>query len=299
MMGLVDGDIVVFRCGFAAERNVWHVSWGEDFKETRVFDYKREAEEFLDEVVPGKMSRVEGEDYLLFPEVQLEPLSHALHNVKVLMERIMEECQLNEFDIKVALSSGRTFRHDLAKTRPYKGNRDTARRPKYEKEIREYLIKHYDTTVAEYEEADDLLGIWQTKYGPEDSIIISIDKDLDQIPGLKYNWVQDVGYTITPEQAYYNFHIQLLTGDATDNIPGLPGIGPGKAAKALHGLETEAEQFAEVQSMYSIHSGKEDWWEYLKEQGSLVWIRRHVDEEFNPEQLQAPNDWVDMTMELE
>lgn len=300
MIGLVDGDILVFRCGFAAERNVWHVSWGEDFKETRVFDYKREAEDFLDTVVPGKMSREEGKDYLLFPEVQLEPLSHALHNVKKVMEGIMEECQLNPFDVKVALSSGRCFRHDLAKTRPYKGNRDTARRPKYENEIRDYLKANYDTTIAENEEADDLLGIWQTKYGPENSIIISIDKDLDQIPGLKYNWVKDVGYNITEEQGYYNFHIQLMSGDSTDNIPGLPGIGPGKAAKALHGVETESEQFAEVQTMYSIHSGKEDWWEYLVEQGRLVFIRREPDQMWEPPPApEAFEPVTELTMELD
>ena len=144
------------------------------------------------------------------------------------------------------------------------------------------------------------MGIWQTKYGPENSIIISIDKDLDQIPGLKYNWVKDVGYNITEEQGYYNFHIQLMSGDSTDNIPGLPGIGPGKAAKALHGVETESEQFAEVQTMYSIHSGKEDWWEYLVEQGRLVFIRREPDQMWEPPPApEAFEPVTELTMELD
>ena len=46
MIGLLDGDIVVFRCGFAAERNVWHLAWapneeGTKFTENKQFEYKR------------------------------------------------------------------------------------------------------------------------------------------------------------------------------------------------------------------------------------------------------------------
>lgn len=276
MIGLLDGDIVVFRCGFAAERNVWHLQIGED---VTTFDYKRDAEDALDKALPGKFSRVEGEDYRLFPERTLEPLSHALQNVKSLIEGVCHECDLDpQWDLKVMLSDGRNYRHDLAKTRPYKGNRKKEHRPTYEAEIKKYLRENYDCIEAEYEEADDLLGIWQTKEGPENSIIISLDKDLDQIPGLKFNWVNNVHYNITPDEAMYNFHLQLMTGDTTDNIPGLPGIGPGKAAKALHGLETHDEQLAECARMYQIHSGKEDWLEYMCEQGDLLWIRRHPGE---------------------
>jgi 5'-3' exonuclease len=143
------------------------------------------------------------------------------------------------------------------------------------------------------------LGIWQTKYGPEDSIIISIDKDLDQIPGLKYNWVKDVGYNITPEQGYYNLCMQIMSGDSTDNIPGLPGIGPGKAAKALHGMEDPYSQMREVQNMYAMHSGKEDWEEYLLEQGRLVFIRREPDQMWEPPALPTIEMPTELTMELD
>lgn len=282
MLGLVDGDIIVFRCAFAAERNEWHLHVPkDDFK--GVFEYKREAQEELDKRLPGIHSRVEGEDYRLFPEMRLEPLSHALQNVKVTMKKIADANGLNEFDIKVFLSSGPCFRHRVATTRPYKGNRDEKRRPTYEKEVRQYIIEQYDTYIAEDEEADDLLGIWATKHGYNDTIMITIDKDLDQIPGLKYNFMHDIGYEVSENQAWYNFCIQLLTGDATDDIPGLPKIGPGKAKKALHGLEDDPNaMMEEVVRMYQIHSGKEDWHSYLKEQGQLVYIRRREGEMWEP-----------------
>ena len=286
MIGLVDGDIIIFRCAFAAERNEWHlvIPSDKDGKEYKgVFEYKREALEELDKRLPAKRSRVEGEDYKLFPELRLEPLSHALQNVKTLMKKIADANGLNEFDIKVFLSSGPCFRHRVAKTRPYKGSRDDKRRPTYEKEVRDYIIQQYDTYVAEDEEADDLLGIWATKAGPHGAIIITLDKDLDQIPGLKYNFMHEVGYEVTENQAWYNFCIQLMTGDPVDDIPGLPKIGAGKAKKALHGLEDDPNaMMEEVVRMYQIHSGKENWYEYLKEQGQLVYIRRKEGEMWEP-----------------
>lgn len=281
MYALIDADILVFRCGLAAERKEWHLGWGGADETNRwtnhkVFEYKKEALTHLDKVCPGLHSREEGVDYSLWPETDLQPLSHALQNVKTLMGRILEEIQCTDFDVKMYLSpaSGGTFRHRLATTRVYKGNRDRSHRPTYEKEIRDFITKTWDTTVAEDEEADDLLAIAQTKYGPEDSVIVSLDKDLDQVPGLKYNFLHDIKYNVTEEAAYTNLHMQIMTGDSTDNIPGLPKIGPAKAAKALHGINDRDEQLQEVARMYMVHSGKEDWAEYLLEQARLVYMRR-------------------------
>lgn len=301
MKAFLDGDIVVFRAGFAAERNVWNLHVPEqDY--VGVFEYKREAMDMLDKLLPGKFSRVEGEDYKLFPERELEPLSHALHNAKTTIRHCLEQCDLSEFDLVICLSGGGdTFRHRLATTRPYKGNRKAEHRPTYEKDIRDFLKATYQCKVAEDEEADDLMAIGQTTEGPENSIIITLDKDLDQVPGLKYNWMHDARYNVTPEQAIYNFHMQLLTGDSTDNIPGLPGIGPGKAAKALHGLEEANDQLAEVARMYQIHAGVEDWKEYMLEQGRLLWIRREPGQMWDFEdQIDAWSDIPEgLTMEID
>jgi hypothetical protein len=300
MKAFLDGDLVVFRSGFAAERNVWHLKIpSQDY--LGVFAYKREADEALDKLLPGKFSRVEGEDYTIWPERELEPLSHALHNARTAVEFCMQQCPVNEFDLVICLSGGgETFRHREAVTRPYKGNRKAEHRPTYEKEIRNYLIANWNCVIAEDEEADDLMGIGQTEF--PDSTIITMDKDLDQVPGKKYNWIKEEHSVITPEQAHYNFHMQLLTGDSTDNIPGLPGIGPGKAAKALHGMEGPMDQLEEVCRMYQIHSGKEDWWSYLQEQGRLLYIRREPGQMWSiPEQLGFDEEpgWGESELTLE
>ena len=278
---LFDADIIVFRCAFAAEYRMWYLKVGDKEYE---FRYNKEAKEKLNEVLPGQYSRTEGEDYTLWSEVQLEPLSHAIQNIDTLVEHILVSVGETEFDALMYLSpyQGSNFRYDIATTLPYKGNRDRTHRPTYEKELRDYIVSTWDTTIAVGEEADDLLGIAQTRLG-DNSIIVTLDKDLDQIPGLKHNFMYDRTYEITDAQASLNFHIQLLMGDITDNIPGLPGIGIGKARKALHGLVGGAEQLEEVWRQYQIHSGKEDPWKYLVEQGQLLHIRRTVGEMWQPD----------------
>jgi hypothetical protein len=285
MHALIDGDIIVFTSGFAAERKEWHLTVPSQ-EYAGVFEYKREAMDKLDVLLPGVYSRKEGDDYRLFAEINLEPLSHALQNVKRTVAKALEAVDCTDFDVKMFLSGKDNFRKEVAVTRPYKGNRDRTHRPTYELEIREFIKSTWDTTEAEGEEADDLLGIAQTKYGPHDSVIISIDKDLDQIPGLKYNTKHDIRYDVTEQEAIYNFYTQLLMGDSTDNIPGLPGIGAGKAKKALHGMETEQEMIEECVRMYQIHSGKDDWQTYMIEQGRLLWIRREVGEMWDLPQIE-------------
>lgn len=278
MYALFDADIIVFRAGFAAERQQWFLSVGDETPE--VFSYKRDAQRRLDELLPGIKSRVEGEDYQLWAERYLEPLDHAIHNVNELVEKALAAVGCTEFDAKFYLSGkGKNFRYDVAKTRPYKGNRDDKHRPTYEDQLRAYIRGRWETHVTDGIEADDALGIAQcSTYGPQDSIIVSIDKDLDQIPGWKYNFLHEIKYEITPEQANYNFCHQVLTGDSTDNIPGLPGVGKAKADKMLDGLD--ASQWRdEVMRQYASKSGREDWWEYLEEQATLVWIKKAVDED--------------------
>jgi hypothetical protein len=276
---------------------MWYLKVGEQEYE---FRYNKEAKEKLNELLPGQYSREEGKDYQLWSEPQLEPFSHAVQNLHTLVDSILENLGHTEFDARMFLSpyKGTNFRYAIATTLPYKGNRDRSHRPTYEKELRDYIIEHWDTVVADGEEADDLLGIEQTRLGA-DSIIVSLDKDLDQIPGMKHNFMYDRTYEVTPEQAATNFHIQLLMGDTTDNIPGLPGIGIGKARKALHGLSGASEELNEVYRQYQIHSGKDDPWKYLVEMGQLLHIRRTVGEIWQPDLEQPEKEaWDNQELSL-
>jgi 5'-3' exonuclease len=95
--------------------------------------------------------------------------------------------------------------------------------------------------VYEGIEADDAIAIEATKFG-DDSVIVSLDKDFDQVQGWHYNFVKKDKYYITHEEGLFNFYCQFLVGDRIDNIIGVQGIGPVKAKNLLEG-KTEREMF--------------------------------------------------------
>jgi len=299
MKALFDADILVFRAGFAAEKNKWYLSvpkpcqleGGEPFKGT--FQYKKDAISKLDRLLPGINSREEGVDYQLYAERELEPLENALHNVNVMVARALADCDCSEDDVEMYLSGGVNFRYEVAKTQPYKANRNKAHRPQYEKQIRKYIESKWPTTVTDGIEADDALGMAQCTYGPYESVIISIDKDLDMIPGLKYNIMHELNYDITEEEAWKKFCLQVLTGDSTDNIPGLPRIGAKKAEKMLDGLD-HTQWLEEVARQYASKSGREDWWDYMTEQAQLIWIWRENKMFEFPEELRELGGYDDI-----
>lgn len=278
MLLLIDADIIVFRAGFAAEKNVWFLSVKGE--EPEQFALKREAEARLDELLPGIYSRKEGEDYQLWSERYLEPVENALHNAKSIVERCRDNLEASDFDVRLCLSRGDTFRHRIAKTRPYKGNRSLSHRPTHEEAIREYLASKWDCTVAQDEEADDLLGIAQSA-APDDTIICTVDKDLNMIPGWKYDFVKEEKFYVNEDEAMHNFYRQLIMGDSTDNIVGIPRAGTARANKILSDRSLE-EQWESVVAEYMAKGG-EDWEAYLREQGQLLWIRRTEGEMWEPD----------------
>ena len=94
-------------------------------------------------------------------------------------------------------------------------------------------------------EADDLIATYTSKAlnkGME-VVIVSADKDLMQLirPGVSfYDPMKDKFFT--PEDVKEKFgvypekvpDVQALSGDSTDNVPGVPGIGPKTAAELVN-----------------------------------------------------------------
>lgn len=128
----------------------------------------------------------------------------------------------------------RYFRHDLWPD--YKGNRKGTS-PLALKPLREWASEEWPTWTKPNLEADDVLGILATHKTliPGEKIIVSHDKDLQQIPGLHLAPRDVFGgvYRVAPAYAKRLLAYQVLVGDATDNYPGCPGIGPVKAERIL------------------------------------------------------------------
>ncbi len=147
-------------------------------------------------------------------------------------------------DYKAFLSaSGTHYRHEIYPA--YKANRK-AEKPTHYYRLRDYLLETHGAELVLDQEADDALGIAQT---PE-TCIVTIDKDLDQIPGWHYNFVKKDLYEITPDYGLRYFYEQLLMGDRIDNIPGIYGIGPVKARALLASATNEREMYEVVLREY-------------------------------------------------
>ena len=134
--------------------------------------------------------------------------------------------------IIVCLSKGRGYRYDAWPE--YKANRKAKPSPEYRSFCIDVLCKSYKTAAVDGLEADDVIGIAATNGKVENPVIVSIDKDLEQIPGWHFNPGKDeFPVRKTVEEADYCFYTQWLTGDSSDGYAGIPGCGPVKAKKIL------------------------------------------------------------------
>ena len=152
----------------------------------------------------------------------------------------------------------------------YKANR-TAPRPKHWEACRQFLVTHHKAKIVEGYEADDALGMEQRDNG---TTICSIDKDMLQLPGRHYNFVRKEFYDVTPDQGLKSFYTQSLVGDTSDNIIGVPGIGPKKAAKLLDPLLPE-EYYEACKNQY-------DSVERFHTNCKLLWIWRKPHDVWSP-----------------
>jgi DNA polymerase-1 len=133
------------------------------------------------------------------------------------------------------------FRKQMLAT--YKGNRSV--KPVLVDPIRDQLVEKYKGVRRPLLEGDDVMGIYATHPAliPGKKIIVSIDKDMAQIPGTLYNPGKQTLVDITLEEADHLHMMQTLTGDPTDNYKGCPGIGPVKAEAILRDADDHAEPF--------------------------------------------------------
>jgi len=211
--------------------------------------------------------------------------------------KILEETEATDYHLYLTDSKS-NFRIPVATILPYKGQRPSDKPPHWEN-IREHLIEEYDAEVIYGMEADDALGIaqsqdWEEALGLQatddwdfaagkmskycGTIICSRDKDLSMIPGWHYQW--ECGkqamrkWFVNETDGIRFFYQQLLTGDSTDNILGLFGVGAKAASvKALENMDDEDKMFIHVRKQYKDRFGSH-WWMFMLENAKLLWILR-------------------------
>lgn len=163
----------------------------------------------------------------------------------------------------------------------YKANRKKLDKPNLYLQISSWFWEEFHCFGANMLEADDCVSILKGLM-PE-STVCSIDKDvLHQVVGKNYDfkyrkdendnliigrWVE----TDHDDSAYFLYK-QVLMGDSTDNIKGLPSVGEKKAEKILaEGLDAALPAYVKKFG-YTEGAAK------FVETFNLVYIKRHLEE---------------------
>ena len=263
MIALIDADLIAYEAASAADMVL------KDGRERRSFDY-------------------------------------CINYVDALIEFILENSMCDEYELFI--TGKENFRHDIATVKPYKYNRNAKPKPYYLPVVRK-LLESYGAVVCDYMEADDMLAVRAKELGGDNVCICSRDKDLRMVPCWQYSWevglqpewgpqlVDKIGSLefrfsdkILKNGEKSNaikkvsgtglkwFYAQLITGDSTDNIPGLEGKGGGLVHQIVEPCTTEEELFRAVSTAYQDKYG-DTHLERLLEQGRLLWMHDTLDEE--------------------
>jgi DNA polymerase-1 len=169
--------------------------------------------------------------------------THAVHGTVSMLERLLRERRPALFGI--AMDSGRaTFRKQIYDG--YKANRPPAPDDLRQQMQRlEQVVRAFNVAILKLDgmEADDLIAacVKQARARGIRVVVVAADKDLMQLVGpdvVLYDTMRDKVFGVAEVEERFGVRIDqlrdllALTGDSSDNIPGVASVGP-KTAKDL------------------------------------------------------------------
>lgn len=295
---LIDADPLVYRVGFSLEKRIWTTRWvnvvdGKDTAYHGTFDNAARRDEYVrlmnlhpDEYEHTLVPVPTGDEAIVYGRTK-QSITDIEKNVGEYLKATGQEVG----ELRLFLTGTDNFRNEVGTILKYKGNRDNAVRPYWYNEIREYLIKYWAAEVVDGMEADDAVSILQWQADEGETIICSIDKDLENVPGHFYNYHKKEARYISYGEGMLNFYRQILTGDNADNIPGCYKIGKKGAEKLMPEYTSEVELWDVVVQQYAINMEKypEHHMPYSNdpvgaatENGKLLWMLSEVGENWEP-----------------
>ena len=325
MIGLLDLDPLIYAAGFVTQHKRWQVLSGDgqlcvDFrcKQVKPQHYKvidasnatiHEGKTLREVKAHMEIRYPEEEGYEWKEYLHVEPVENAIFTLRAMVNGYFKDAQVTQR--RIFLDGDRNFRHDVATIQGYKANRKDNPKPEHYAALRDYAVKHLGAIVCSDIETDDALSMEQHQ-APENTIIITIDKDLLMVPGYKfyYNRAKELPggkKDVTPcflyqtkDLALRSFYQQLIVGDRTDNIPGLggtreePGIGDKGAEKIVAGFTDFRALQAHIVGLYREKYGESYTYlnvrgeeqtktceQLVEEVGQLVWMRRWANDWWN------------------
>ncbi len=170
--------------------------------------------------------------------------THAIFGMINMLRSLIRECQPRHIAV-VMDAKGKTFRHDMYEQ--YKANRppmpeDLRDQQVYIKKIIPAMgLPLISVTGVEADDVIGTLSVQATEKGFH-TMIVSSDKDLTQLVNHRVVMMDTMkNLRLDPAGVEEKFGVPperiieylALTGDSSDNIPGVPKVGPKTAAKWL------------------------------------------------------------------
>ena len=237
--------------------------------------------------------------------------TNAVYGFLNIMFKILDEEQPEYLTVTFDVHAP-TFRHKMYAD--YKGTRKPmAEELRQQVPVIKEVLQAMDIEIIEKEglEADDLLGTISHLCEEKgmDVSIISGDRDTLQlatehvkirIPKTKqgrtevedYN-AADVKecYGVTPKEF---IDVKALMGDASDNIPGVPGVGEKTATKIIQQYQTIENAYAHADELKPPRASKnlKEYWEQAKMSKVLATIDIHADIDFDLEKARHGNPYT-------
>ena len=221
---LVDADSLIYLAGIAGQKTKYYVVMeGESgYLYPGTFRYVKDIDAHCEE---HNLTVIDKEKI-----IEELPVEFSLHVVKAKLEEIQRKYG-KRLRVYIKGAVGKNFRDEIYTVQGYKANRNTPK-PLHYDAIVSYMLRYWDAIRIEWKEVDDQVAL-DAYESSMPYIVCSPDKDLDQIPGLHWNYRTAVEYTISEAEAREFFWTQVLMGDAADNIGGCWNVGEGKAKKLI------------------------------------------------------------------
>ena len=226
---------------------------------------------------PTTLYLVDGSGYIFRAFYAIQPLStsnglptNALIGFSRMLLKLLRDVQATHIAVMFD-TPARTFRHEMYE--PYKANRSECpedlvpQMPYFRKIVHALGIPCFE---KEGFEADDIIGTLTHRFQKEVEkvVIVSGDKDLTQLVGPRVEMWDAMRDIVFDEEAVLSkFGIAAssivdylaLTGDSSDNIPGVRGIGPKTAVQLIQefgSVEGLIERLEELPAIKGIRGAK-------------------------------------------
>jgi len=299
---VVDSDTILYSSAAQQQENKCNVVHKASGRE-KLFDSKTLFNEWIKSQDKWKKDEF---DFQTVSNVVGEP-RFAFQSIKQKVEKIVEAARCDDFVL--CIEGEGNFRKDFeAKYVDYKGQR--ADKPLLFNECREFFLKKYKDKVIQAvgKETDDVVNTlaWESyKKGlkardqSKANVVLSyVDKDIAANSRgwlLNYNKLEDGIYWNDSFTQSKNFAIQILEGDAADNIYGIEklseitrerfkikvkGVGKATANKILADCKTEKELAMRIYECYTS-SWEDSWYERMNEMGFFLYLLRSENDKWN------------------